>query len=176
MKFRYIIKHCCSFRSQKANILHQEVVHLICQFWYSLYSTFHAADEQQSSSAGSDTLEPRLEDLQHLVKMYPEKWRAFGRQLNIDPEMLDIIWKESNRNPEDAFNQVLLIWKSRKTVPYTWCTMCDILETHEVGCSSLSYDIKSKKWTPQQQGNWHFHLGKYCTIKIRCTLGICYLI
>ena len=98
--------------------------------------------------------------------MYPEKWRAFGRQLNIDPEMLDIIWKESNRNPEDAFNQVLLIWKSRKTVPYTWCTMCDILETHEVGCSSLSYDIKSKKWTSQQKGNWHFNLGKHCTIKI----------
>ena len=70
--------------------------------------------------------------MDHIVSKIPHKWFEFGSALAITPPQLEEIKENHPRNRNRAFADVIKIWQTENTHPFTWETLMIVLESSKV--------------------------------------------
>ena len=90
------------------------------------------------------TTGPSFDDLMDDVAAEaPDQWMNVGIKLGISYPRLNAI-KTQNDNAEACFAAVFHEWKSAGTIPYTWKTIANVLESKLVKRLDLAETIKKK--------------------------------
>ena len=67
--------------------------------------------------------------MNHIVSKIPHKWYEFGSAVAITPPQLEEIKENHPSNRNRAFADVIEIWQTKKTCPFTWETLMMVLES-----------------------------------------------
>ena len=90
------------------------------------------------------TTGPSFDDLMDDVAAEaPDQWMNVGIKLGISYPRLNAI-KTQNDSAEACFAAVFYEWKSAGTIPYTWETIANVLESKLVKRIDLAETIKKK--------------------------------
>ena len=70
--------------------------------------------------------------MDHIISQIPFKWFEFGSALAITPPQIEEIKENHPSNTNRAFADVIQIWQTEKTRPFTWETLMMVLESSTV--------------------------------------------
>ena len=79
--------------------------------------------------------------MDHIVSQIPLKWYEFGSALAITPPQMEEIKENHPSNGNRAFADVIQIWQTEKTRPFTWETLMMVLESSTVNEPQLAQQL-----------------------------------
>ena len=89
--------------------------------------------------------EPELSDLMNEVaSQVSAKWKDISIQLGLTLNDQKHFMELTLGDPKHCFTFVFTVWKSRATMPYTWSTVIQALESPAVDEKRLGQELRTK--------------------------------